>query len=268
MSPEPVKIETAAPVFEIIPPLPSPLDSIPTVPRGIETTPENWSFVSDDFMRDIPTPLIDGATGPAAPKPSWLQTEMGIGAEPEPPQEIFPEPVAAASVIAVDTPADVPASDSTLLPVPGILESREPAAPAAEAPALDLESVEPHPEGLVQIACLFPEGEEKTGQNFVNRLRDAAVLLKKPLTILPVFLHTWSAGAVDVPAWLKSAALSGADAMFVIAPRCNQTLFSSIAKEAQVAGTSGRVVVAEHLQSPALYADILVELNRRSRGPR
>jgi len=211
---------------------PTPL---PPIPRGIETANE------------------------------WLQPEAAAEPAPSP---IFSTNAFSDDVAAPAEPVAAPeeASPSFDLPIPGTLETRE-APVAAEDPDLDLVT-ESRPEGLVQIACLFPDGDEKKGQSFVNRLKESAARMRKPITVQPVFLHSWSSGAINVDAWAKSAVLSGADTIFVIAPKASAPLFAALAAAAAVAGTEGRFVPAELLQSPSLYADVLVDLKRKANGPR
>src|SRR5207302_2003797 len=82
--------------------------------------------------------------------------------------------------------------------------------------SLNLNETELKPKGLIQIACLYPEGEEGQAQQFVGKLRDVAEKSKGRLKIEPVFLSGWTEGKVDLPAWIKSATLSGADIMFIL----------------------------------------------------
>lgn len=251
---EPEHTEPVAPPapveFHVVTPAPSADEApMPPIPTAIESSSESWTMTQDSAADSVPPPVSDSAP----PASSWLQPEAGIAQEPDQ----APEPAA------VEAPAPV---DDFMPPIPGTREAPDIA--PVEAPDLDLDVTEAKPENLIQIACLFPEGEEKKGQAFVTRLREAAARLKKPLTVQAVFLHNWSADAVNVTAWAKSASLSGADAVFVIAPKASVPLFASLRAEAAATGAVGRVLAAEQIASPALYADILVEIKRKANGAR
>ena len=127
---------------------------------------------------------------------------------------------------------------------------------------LDLESVEKKPAGLVQIACIYPEGQETAGQQFVNKLRDLTEKAKTQLNIQMVFVNGWTPQNVDLKAWIKSAALSGADVMFVLTLKKDMELFKGFPLDPIRDGIKTRFVMMEHLGLRTLYPDILIELQR------
>ena len=150
----------------------------------------------------------------------------------------------------------------TVAPIPRTIEEFRSPASAPEAPLFQIDPVA-KPKDLVQLACFFPEGNDKVGQQFAKQLRDAGAQRVPSLVIEPVLISSWSSGNVDMNAWIKSAQLSGADIMFILAPRQEMKLFqhtSIIGLQPQV---STRIVATEHVALRTLYADIMIELKRR-----
>ena len=243
--------------FEVIIPDAAPPPPPPPIPTAVEQSVDQCSLVERAADPALPPPPVsEGAPlTPALPIEQNAFTAEPVTADEPMAEPVLPEPAAAPA-------ASSPFDDL----IPGTRESRD-VLPPAEDPGFDLET-ETRPEGLVQIACLFPEGEEKKAQMFVNKLKEAAARLKKTVTVQPVFLHTWSASSVDLVAISRSASLSGADFIYVLAPRASAAMFASLSSEAAKAGTSGRMVALELLPSPSLYADVLVDLSRKANGPR
>ncbi len=119
------------------------------------------------------------------------------------------------------------------------------------------------PKDLVQLACFFPEGNDKVGQHFAKQLRDAGAHHVPSLVIEPVLISSWSSSNVDMNAWVKSAQLSGADIMFILTPRQEMKNFQSNHVGGFQSQVSTRVVATEHVTLRTLYADIMIELKRR-----
>jgi hypothetical protein len=126
--------------------------------------------------------------------------------------------------------------------------------------------MEMKPSNLIQISCIYPEGEEKAGQQFVMKLRAAADKAKSPLNIQAVYINPWGADKVDVASWGKSSLLAGSDLMFILVSKKNQDGFKSLSIESAAAGIDSRLVVLEHIGLRALYADLLVDLKRKRNG--
>lgn len=167
------------------------------------------------------------------------------------------EPVQPVESVLLDIPEPPP------IPIPGTWTGEEkPSAP--EAPQLDLDVIDKKPQGLVQIACVYPEGEEKLGQQFVNKLRELAEKAKGRLNIQMVFVSGWNIQNVDLSAWIKSATLSGADVMFVLSAKKDLELFKGFKLDPLNDGIKTRFVMLEHLGLRTLYPDILIELQRGS----
>ena len=295
--PQPIALELEeslprpAPVAE---PLPAPpLEEFPSVPmiRVVEPEPQLppvsqeaasvvadfWKVTSDGvavappLAEDLPSPSSEDAVQEPAIEPSIVlplpaeESPFASGIQ-IPPEPIEPEISASVEKSDAETlpqigalaSEGVPPPDEMVPPVPGIREERE--APVFEAPALDLEGTERKPEGFVQIACLFPFGDEKAGKTFVNRLREAAERLRRPLTIQPVFISSWTTDHISLSEWSRTAALSGADVVFVLAPRAQLLLFAA---GAPAEGLACRLVSLEQIAMPMLYVDILADLRRR-----
>jgi hypothetical protein len=274
---------------DLIPPAPASPDAL-----NAETIP-----MSEPAMPMSPSePMSPAPTEPAAGKTAdpWLHPAAS-GFEPEPvvapAKAAVPPPASAVPGFdspfdALSAPADplsfdtapameaapseppvrsaaAPASSARdfefELPIPGTKETKD--KPKEDAgPQLDLEGTEMKPENLVQIACLFPEGQEKAGQQFVNKLREAAEKLRTPMTLKAVFVSAWSPSAIDPASWAKSAQLSGADSLFVLSFRASAKLFSQLADAVSPSGLKARLIMLEQVGFPTLYADILVELRR------
>jgi hypothetical protein len=260
----------------------------PPVPEPIENTPEAWPLLKD--AEDvIPAPPLAPSSTPVAPSqavrtpaPSadpWMQSGSGLDVPPPEPVASTPPPVRAPEFViephetkqmdpieVAPTPAAAPdmrpAADFEFeLPIPGTKEKKE--APVVESGGhLDLAGTELKPRDLIQVACIYPEGQEKAGQAFVTKLREAAEKLRAPMTIQAVFVSSWSPDKLEPQAWAKSASLSGADAMFVLSFRASGKLFSNLGETTAKCGTKARLVLLEQTAFPTLYADILVELRR------
>lgn len=147
------------------------------------------------------------------------------------------------------------------VPIPQTLDRKpEPVKPPAD-PNLNLEAPDMKPKGIVQIACIFPEGQEKVGQAFVSKLRDVGEKAKKTVNIQAVFVHPWAASKVDVAAWKKSAVLSGADIMFVLVSKTEAASLKLLSADL-TSDIKCRIVYLEHIPMRTLYADILVDFQR------
>ena len=251
-------------------------DLMPPVPQPIENTPEAWPLLKNanevvPAAPVAPTPPPAPVAEAANPKPApatptadpWLHGGFGMDIEAaEPSLATKPAPVRAEETGAPAQAAFPPAADFELeLPIPGTKETKDKPEPEAP-PHLELDRTDMKPRDLVQIACIYPEGQEKAGQSFVSRLREAAEKLKAPITIQAVFVSGWTPDSVDPAAWSKSASLSGADVMFVLSFRASANLFRSLGSTPLKPGFKARLVLLEQTAFPTLYADILVELRR------
>lgn len=204
----------------------SPLNSIPSV---VEPSRQH----EDPPMADNPfAPNLDAYIKQEAPATSQESIKPAPPAkEPEPP----------------------------LVPIPQTIHKK--VETAAPDPNLILETTDLKPKGLVQIACIFPEGQEKAGQSFVNKLREMGEKSKNTLNIQAVFVHPWRSDQVDVSAWRKSAVLSGADIMFVLVSRAEVKSLKSL-NSGPMGEIASRIIYLEQVPMRPLYADIIVELQR------
>ncbi len=279
---------------DFTPPVPEPIEN---TPEAWPLTKDADELVP--AAPAAPSPMAAPSKPMTPVADPWLHPALDAGgfAEEPPPPVVRPAPVVPAPVSAFDPPSPTPspvtspspfeplmsepppaavekapaASPATAfrpsadfefeLPIPGTKETKD--KPAEDGgPHLDLEGTEMKPHDLVQIACLFPEGQEKAGQAFVTKLRDAAEKLRAPITLKAVFVSAWTPDKIDVAAWAKSAQLSGADSLFVLSFRASAKLFSNLVEVAGKAGPKARLVLLEQTGFPTLYADILVELRR------
>lgn len=156
-------------------------------------------------------------------------------------------------------PYSPPAPD-TQFPIPQSLDQK-PVQERPPDPDRNLETPDLKPKGHVQIACIFPAGQEKTGQLFVSKLRETGEKSKKPVTVEAVFVHPWAMDKIDIAAWKKSAILSGADSMFILVPKTNVGLFKSNGPD-PLHQIKTRVIQLEHIPMKTLYADIIVDFQR------
>ena len=164
----------------------------------------------------------------------------------------------------VPEPAEEPDPEPFAIPIPGTLSQEirlKVPSQKADDP-LNLEKAELKPPGLVQIACLFPEGQDRQGQQFVAKLRELGEKSKFHLKIDPVFVSGWAEGKVDLVAWTKSATLSGADIMFILAFKKDFDQFRGAMTTALQGAVKTRIIAVEQLALRTLYADILIEFER------
>lgn len=225
--PEPVKPSRPS-VEDLLPPLPpSPFDAVETPPSPPPPPPP--IPVAIEVPVTVPEPVEKAVFEKAPPM------------EPRLPVDIMAPPPAA-------EPPPVKPLD---LPVPS----------TDEKPAM-IEVQMEKPEGLIQIACIYPKGFEKQGQHFVTTLRSACSAAKLKIVIQPVYIQPWSSDKIDVPGWADAARLAGADRMFVMASKKEQDQFKNVAGEGASKGVASRLILLEHVGLRTLYADILVELRR------
>jgi hypothetical protein len=231
--PAPAEIQSAPP--EVPPPILKTPEAPPSKPEPDIFS--ELSSVSEFLPPEPPSPFLNGAAfenPPSNPVPDVVRlvekTEYSI--------------------------ADMP------LPIPGTLNEKAPENLSSSEPKLDLDVdvIEKKPAGLVQIACIFPAGEEKNGQHFVTKLREAASRAAKD--IQPVFVTSWTPDAIDLASWEKSAQLSGADVVFVLLLKKDQALFKNSTRRPVERGMSRRLVYLEQIELRTLYADVLIDLKR------
>ena len=277
-----------------------PAAFIPPVPEPIEKTPDAWPLLKepDDVIPAPPLAPASAAAPLAPPPPSplapatppaeapsadpWLRSGFGLDSPLGEPGAPAPAAVPAAPAarmpeFVIESPAMMPAAPPVEsapamplrpaadfefeLPIPGTKETKDPP-PAESGRHLELDGTEMKPRDLIQVACIYPEGQEKAGQAFVTRLREAAEKLRAPITVQAVFVSAWSTDKIEPTVWGKSASLSGADVMFVLSFRASANLFRALPEVALKGGPKSRLVLLEQTNFPTLYADILVELRR------
>ncbi len=244
----------APPAFEPLVDAPEPLE-IPE-PEPLNTIP---SKPSPPFFKEPPPPP------PQEPLPSPAVVKVKI----EPPladsdlPDLKPEPRLEISL----TPSDTP-TPAFAVPIPGTVEKKS--QPPPPKPRDDFENAGGglKPKGLVQVACLYPEGNENEGNLFLSRLKEAGGKARKALNIEVVLLQSWPEGKVDVSAWKKAASISGADMLFILTPKSGHGAVKNSldAQRKEAGGPRERVVFVEQVSLRALYADVLVELERGAHG--
>lgn len=209
-------------------------------------------------------PVFSEAELPDAPK-SPLEIFPPIGAPTNEPEPISSNPFAptfsAFHEEKPSAPPPQPAIEPSAVPIPQTIH-KKPEIPKTNVPNLNLDEPEARPQGHVQIACIYPEGQEKMGQAFVNKLREVGEKSKKGLNIQAVFVHPWTSDKVDIAAWKKSAVLSGADLMFVLVTKANAASLKNLSGNDPLNPIKSRIVYLEQIPLRTLYADIVVELQR------
>lgn len=232
-------------IIELSPPPPPSVDSLvelntPPAPIVKENGNGSATFIaaSDPDMPDFPMSPISDETHDVAPLKNY------------PPVDALNVEVAA-----------MPALESNSeFPIPGTLfeKPKKEESFFEDEPEYSAQSLKP--ENLIQVACVYPEGQEKNGQSFISRLREAAEKLSKE--VQPVFIEPWSAGSLDPMVWAKSAEVSGADFMFVLCSKSEQETMKSLMRKIPANGIGSRLVLIEQIPLKTLYADILIKLNR------
>lgn len=151
------------------------------------------------------------------------------------------------------------------IPIPRNIELSSLTNDASKNPNEPVEE-EVKPEGLIQIACLFPQGEEKKGQEFVNKLKELCKKSSKGISIEPVYINGWAEKSLDLSACVKTAQISGSDMMYILAPRAQSGLFKDLTRISTSENLPARVVYIEQIALKNLYADLYVDLSRRKNG--
>jgi hypothetical protein len=258
--PTPPPPAPSQPDFPSEPFMSEPFIDAPPVPEPIplpSVNNEPPSFADSMFLQEPAPPAA-----PPAPSP--------LSITPEPP-EIFSAPDPSTVAPNPFTPpmsSPSPTVDEFQVPIPGTLNNEAP----TESPIFATEpviaddmgagDVSLKPEGVVQIACIYPEGKEKQSQQFVAKLKEFATKSKKTTTIHPVFIQAWNRDTINMTAWGKSAHLSGADLIFILSPKNDAALFDEALRNSRVEGVPVRLLYLENVALRTLYADVLVDCQR------
>ena len=195
-----------------------------------------------------------------APSPELPQENPGA------PAESFPLADAMAPEKNIDINeglSQIGEPEDSPVPIPGTIQE-EPKTPSEKDDRLNLEAKDFKPEGVFQVACIYPEGEEARGQRFVAKLRDVVHRAKSEMEIQVVFIQSWAEKNLDMNAMDKAAALAGATFTFILVPRKEKSLFQVQMAGASEGEWSGRVVFSEQVDLRTLYADILLQLEGKS----
>lgn len=250
-------IAPAPPVAEpFIAPAPEPLSELPPMPAPKELPPmpsEPPSFADSMFLQEPAEP-------PPAPAP------IPLSSAPEMPEEFSAPDPSTVAPSPFTTPAPSMSPDDFPVPIPGTLNHDLPEAVVAPAAKVvdDIPSEEMalKPEGVVQIACVYPEGKEKQSQQFVAKLKEFATKFKKTMTIHPVYIQAWNRDTINLAAWGKSAHMSGADLIFILSTKNDAALFEEVIRSPRVEGVPVRLLYLENVALRTLYADVLVDCQR------
>jgi hypothetical protein len=148
------------------------------------------------------------------------------------------------------------------IPVPGTLHQL----PPTKKPKMNedtLEQMDIHNASVFGIACFFPDGHEGEADEFIKKLKAAlAASSHSNLRFDAILLNPWTPGQVNAHAWKKAASLSGANFLFVIAPRHDKELFKDISRPGHKDEIKTRLVFLEQVPLRALYADLLADVLR------
>ncbi|MCG3204527.1 MAG: hypothetical protein KCHDKBKB_01242 [Elusimicrobia bacterium] len=280
-SPSPVPPPPKPPVTSIPPQLPvadtPPISNAPAHPLSPEPPPRDLDpfMIPDIPLSPPPSPRSVSAALPATPAPveDWptppeppaTQMPPILFKEPEPadpfsannnsPQSLEVSPNSVPAEESAESPIPIPQT-LTIKPVPAIESENKPEDP------LNLNQAELKPTGLIQIACFFPEGQERQAKQFSDKLSEMGKKSKSNMMFEFVFISAWDLKSLDLNAWKKSATLSGADILFVLSFKKDLNLFRGLTLETAPGNLKSRLVTMEQLSMRALYMDILIELER------
>jgi len=159
--------------------------------------------------------------------------------------------------------SDIPTFPDAPVPIPGDIEQK-----IREGDVKDFELEEPEgaQKGRLQISCIYPEGQERSGQQFVFKLKWMGTKIAQPLTIESVYVQPWKADLLDLKAWCRASHLAGAVVIFILAAKKNKTLFEKLGSIAAEEGLKARLITLEQVSVRTLYADILDQLKRIAYG--
>ncbi len=229
-----------------------------------------------------PEPMIEPKRRESAPVPAF--DDMMIPPAPRPPSPPEDEDVPPAGIIlgsfagsddhhmpytaAPDEGEEAPEPSRTVLPanlkipVPGTLHQIPPTK-KSKMNEDTLEQMDIHHAAVFGIACFFPEGHEGEADEFIKKLKSAlAASSHSDLRFDSVLLNPWTPGQVNAHAWKKAASLSGANFLFVIAPRQDKELFKDLSRLGHKDEIKTRLVFLEQVPLRALYADLLADVLR------
>ncbi len=259
--------------------LPSSLEAPPVTlaPPAFEDPVTTAESFPKEFLEDSiplppaapPAPLFtEPVEIPDAPPPmpfndAEAASRSDIVMAPEPPES--PPPVFQINLSAPDPATEQHVEDfSPLFPIPRTVDEIETQSRGLGDDVLVPKGAETaKPKNLTQLACFFPDGQEKIGQQFVNQLREVSGRYNPSWLIEPVLISSWSSDNIDVTGWKKSAELSGADVIFILAARQDLAHFPTAPAVGFPSEIPVRVVAMEHVPLRTLYNDVLIELKRK-----
>lgn len=240
---EPKKSPEVEPKDEAVSPEPAPNESLlpsenPTItPFGLEQIDEQIKSLSQSFPSSPSQPGGEIEQGREidlnrTPEPSPTEGESGPLKEPDPEMEI---------------------------PIPGTVEKKE---KPASVPEPNWEAEDMKPEGLQQIACLFPEGEEAQAKVFIKKLRDAGNRGNKPIDIRAAFIQPYLLSQLDWKVICQSCSTAGADTIFLLVKKEEKEAAQKIVSDAPSVSWKGRIIRLDQVPTRALYADLALELGK------
>ncbi len=195
--------------------------------------------------------------------PSTWDVDEVVKSAPVPPPD---RPLGSVPPLDLSAPVPVPElpqDQQTPIPIPStVSDEKKSPLKAKREEELELDGTELKPAGFIQVACMFPDGQEKESQQFFSKLRDVAEKSKSRLKLNMVFVNAWNSENMNPAAWVKSAKLSGADILFVLAFKKDLEHFKNLPNDPTGKNVKVRVVAVENFAMRALYADILIELER------
>ena len=148
-------------------------------------------------------------------------------------------------------------------PIPGTVDQRTKASGSEE---FNFGQAKESPAGFLQIACVYPEGMEKDGQQFLSRLRTMGAKMAQTLTLEAVYIQPWKPDQMDIRAWCRAARLAGAHVIFIMVPKKEKGLFSRVSVLANEETLKSRLVLIEQVAVRTLYADILDQMKKLAYG--
>jgi hypothetical protein len=245
-------------------PAPQVFSAKPEVPAEI-SAPEEKSSLGDEYdfppaplsPEEIHAPPVssdkinmDPIVEPFAAM-SKFENESDSG-EPSDLGEVAPEP------------SRVVLPDSLKIPIPGTLH--QPLStnnrPAADSTHAD-HDLEMKGKIVVQIACLFPAGQDALIHQFADKLEAASKNIPGVDGVHVAAMNALEIANKNYGSWKKAASLAGANFLFVFVPKKDKDQVKDVVRSGHQDEIPCRLIFLEHVPLKTLYADVAADLMRR-----
>ena len=125
-----------------------------------------------------------------------------------------------------------------------------------------LEEMSIKPSDHIQLACLYPDGQEKLANEFILKMKTAAAKAAGIPEIQVVLSTPWFLNQINISAWKKAASMSGAHFLIVLGFRKDKENFKDLSKVIHHEDVKSRLILIEQINLQALYADLLSDVMR------